>query len=157
LSDGVHNVAIHDIVDIHGTTLTPDDFSFMTDTVPPFVTGSSIFDGEVFSPAPQDITEIVDFSEPMNTAFTNSSSFDLYGSFRNIHYAASAFTWNGDGTELTINYNNLPSDAYQLTLFAFGFQDPAGNFLASDFSVNFFVLGGGDITGLRPVLPMGSL
>ena len=34
-SDGVHNVAISGLVDIHGVTLTPDNFSFTTDTVPP--------------------------------------------------------------------------------------------------------------------------
>ena len=33
--DGVHSVSISGLVDIHGTTLTPDSFTFKTDTVPP--------------------------------------------------------------------------------------------------------------------------
>jgi hypothetical protein len=151
-------VTIAGVVDIHGVTLTPDNFSFTTDTVPPFIVSSSLFDGEVFSPAPQNISEVVTFSEPMNTAFTTASAFDLYGTLRNIHYAAASFTWDGTGTVLTIDYNNLPSDAYQFNLFASGFQDLAGNFLVSGLTINFSITGGtSDITGLQPVLPLGSL
>ena len=35
--------------------------------------------GDVFSPAPYDLTEVVTFSEPMDTSLTTSSSFDLFG------------------------------------------------------------------------------
>jgi methionine-rich copper-binding protein CopC len=156
--DGVHNVSIAGLQDIHGVALTPDNFSFTTDTVPPFIVSSSLFDGEVFSPAPQNISEVVTFSEPMNTAFTTSSAFDLFGTIRNVHYAAASFGWDPTGTILTIDYNNLPTDAYQFNLFASGFQDLAGNFLVSGLSINFSIVGGtSDITGLQPMLPLGSL
>src|SRR5439155_14552563 len=81
LTDGVHNVAIHDVVDIHGVTMTPYNFSFTTDTVAPFIVSSSLFDGENFSPAPATVTEVVTFSEPMNTA---DSAGDLFGFIRGI-------------------------------------------------------------------------
>ncbi len=158
LFDGVHNVTIAGLVDIHGVTLTPYDFSFTTDTVPPYIVSSSLFEGENFTPAPQDVTEVVTFSEPMNTAFTTSSAFDLYGSIRNVHYAAASFSWDSTGTQLTINYDNLPSDAYQFNLFASGFQDVAGNTLVSGLSINFTVTSSSSsLTGLTPILPLGSL
>ena len=71
------------------------------------------------------MTEVVTFSEPMNTSLT--PSIDLFGEFRNVHYAAASETWDSTGTVLTIKYNNLPSDAYQFNLYASGFQDLAGN------------------------------
>src|SRR5262249_15793281 len=122
------------------------------------IVSSQIQDGDVFSPAPQDVTEVVTFSEPMNVAAFDPAALDLFGQFRNVHYAASATTWDPTGTVLTIQYNNLPSDAYQFNLSTFGFQDLAGNFLASGLTVNFFVTAGtSDLTGLTPILPVGSL
>jgi hypothetical protein len=156
LSDGVHSVTISGLVDIHGTTLTPDSFTFTTDTDAPFVVSSSINNGDALPPG--DITEVVTFDEAMNPAATTASSFDLFGIYRNVHYAAASFSWNASDTVLTINYKNVPTDAYTLTLFAGGFSDPAGNTLASDFVVNFTMpLGTASLTGLQPVLPLGSL
>jgi len=155
-ADGVHNVSISGLTDIHGVTLTPDKFSFKTDTVPPYIVSSSLVNGSVFSPAPQNVTEVVTFSEPMNTSLT--PSIDLYGEIRNIHPAAASDTWDSTGTVLTIQYNNLPSDAYQFNLYTSGFQDLAGNTLVSGLTTNFTVTGGtSDLTGLTPVLPLGSL
>ena len=106
--------------------------TFTTDNVAPYVVSSSV-DGQVFSPAPANVTEVVTFSEPMNTAFTTAASFDLLGNYRNVHYAAASFSWDPTGTILTINYVNLPDDTYTLTLFASGFQDLVGHPLASDY------------------------
>ena len=83
------------VTDVSGQTLTPNPFSYKFDTtnIPPTVVKSSI-DGKVFSPAPASVTEVVTFSQPMNTSFTTSSSFNLVGNFRNVNYAAASFTWN---------------------------------------------------------------
>ena len=152
----MHSVSISGLVDIHGVTLTPDNFSFTTDTVPPYIVSSSIADGSIFSPAPQDVTEVITFSEPMNTSLT--PTIDLFGEIRNVHYAASSESYDSTGTVLTIQYNNLPSDAYQFNLFTSGFQDLAGNTLVSGLTTNFEVTAGTtSLSGLTPVLPLGSL
>jgi methionine-rich copper-binding protein CopC/protocatechuate 3,4-dioxygenase beta subunit len=158
LTDGLHSVAISGLVDIHGVTLTPDDFTFTTDTVPPHIVSASLADGSVFSPAPQTVTDVITFSEPMNTSVKFASAISLLGEFRGIYYAPSVDSWDPTGTILTITYDNLPSDAYQFNLYASGFQDLAGNTLVSGLTTNFAVLGGtSDMTGLTPVLPLGSL
>ena len=113
-------------------TLVPYSYTFFTTNVAPYIVSSSV-DGQVFSPAPADVTEVVTFSQPMDTAFTTASSFDLYGNYRNVHYAAASFSWDPTGTMLTINYTNLPDDTYTLTLFACGFQNLVGIPLASDY------------------------
>ena len=124
----------------------------------PYVVSSSV-DGQVFSPAPANVTEVVTFSQPMDTAFTTASSFDLFGNYRNVHYAAASFSWDPTGTILTINYANLPDDTYTLTLFASGFQNLVGIPLASDYVANFAVeLGTAAFpTPLTPVPPLGDL
>ena len=76
----------------------------------------------------------------------------------NVHYAAASFSWDLTGTQLTITWDNLPSDAYTLTLFASGFADLAGNHLASDFVVDFSLqFGTGNFPTLKSVPPPGSL
>ena len=63
------------------------------------------------------------------------------------------------GTQLTINYANLPDDAYTLTLFASGFQDLVGHPLASDLRCNFAVALGTAAfpTPFTPIPPLGDL
>ena len=84
-------------------------------TAAPSVTASSISNGAVFSPAPANLTEVVTFSEPMNTSFTTAASFDLHGNYRGADYAPASFSWSPDGTQLTLNYSKLPDDTYTLT------------------------------------------
>ena len=48
-ADGIHSVSIGGLVDIHGVALTPDNFSFQTDDVPPVVVSSSIANGAVLA------------------------------------------------------------------------------------------------------------
>ena len=105
------------------------------------------------------MTEVVTFSQPMDTSFTTASSFNLYGNFRNVHYAAASFSWDPTGTILTINYDNLPDDTYTLTLFASGFQNLVGIPLASNYVANFAVALGtaAFTTPFTPVKPLGDL
>ena len=67
-------------MDVSGQTLTPYSYTFFTTNVAPVIVSSSI-DGQVFSPAPADVTEVVTFSQPMDTSFTTQSSFSLEGNF----------------------------------------------------------------------------
>ena len=120
---------------------------------------SSSLDGQVFSPAPANATEVVTFSQPMNTSFTTASSFELHGNYRNVSYAAASWSWDPTGTILTINFSALPDDTYTLTLFASGFQNTVGIGLASDYTANFAVTLGSAAFGgtFTPVAPAGSL
>ncbi len=126
------------VVDVSGQTLTPFSYTFFTTNVAPSIISSSI-DGAAFSPAPADVTEVVTFSQPMNTTFTTAAAFGLLGNHSNVHYAAASFSWDPTGTILTINYANLPADTYTLTLYASGFQNVVGLSLASTYVANFTV------------------
>ena len=126
------------VTDVSGQTLTPYSYTFFTTNVAPYVVSSSI-DGSVFPQSPANVTEVVTFSQPMNTSFTTSSSFNLFGNFNNVNYAAASFSWDPTGTILTINYDNLPNDTYTLTLYASGFENVVGIPLASDYVANFSV------------------
>jgi methionine-rich copper-binding protein CopC/protocatechuate 3,4-dioxygenase beta subunit len=155
ISDRTHNVSISGVTDVHGVSLTPDNFSFITDTDQPYIVSSSLQDGSVFTGAPQTIQEVVTFDEAMNTSLT--PSIDLFGEARGVHYNA-ATSWDSTGTILTITYSNLPTDAYQFNLYASGFQDPAGNTLQSGLTINFDIVAGtSDLTGLTPINPLSSL
>jgi len=146
------------VTDVSGQTLTPYSYTFYTTNVAPYIVSSSI-DGSVFSPAPANVTEVVTFSQPMDTSFTTQSSFDLLGNYRNVQYAAASFSWDPTDTILTINYNNLPDDTYTLTLYASGFENSVGIPLASNYVANFAVALGTAAfpTPLTPVPPLGDL
>ncbi len=146
------------IMDVSGQTLIPFSYTFFTTNVAPAIVSSSV-DGQVFSPAPANPTEIVTFSQPMNTSFTTASSFALHGNYRSVSYAAASWSWDPTGTILTINFSGLPDDSYTITLLAGGFDNVVGIPLASDYIANFAVtLGeaafGGEFT---PFAPAGSL
>lgn len=139
------SVALSGIKDVSGATMSSFTSNFTTDDVPPFVSASSISNGASFL-APATITEVVTFSEPMNTAITSASSFNLHGVQLGADYAATSFGWSPTGTQLTIHYAALPADAYTLTLHAAGFQDLVGLPLASDYLLNFTVQNSADLS-----------
>ena len=147
------------ISDISGQTLIPYSYTIFTTNVAPTIISSSIANGDVFSPAPANITEVVTFSQPMDTTFTTGASFDLQGQYRNQEIAAASFSWDPTGTILTINFANVPDDDYTLTLFASGFENIVGIPLASDYVVNFAVTLGTAAfpTPLTAVPPLGDL
>ena len=124
----------------------------------PYIVSSSV-DGQVFSPAPADVTEVVTFSQPMDTSFTTASSFELMGNYRNVQYAAASFSWDPTGTILTINYADLPDDTYSLTFSRAGSRTSVGIPLASNYVANFAVTLGTAAfpTPLTSVPPLGDL
>jgi len=156
-ADGGGNIP----TDLTGTQLGNGDgysSTFTFDNVAPTIVSSSI-DNSVFSPAPQTVTETVDFSETMNTSFIDVS---LYGNDRGIFYSPASEVWqtgpNGPNSELVLTYANLPDDVYSLSLYAGGFQDLVGNVLQNTYTAPFAVaFGSGAFPTLTPVKPLGSL
>ncbi|HAC92061.1 MAG TPA: hypothetical protein DCF63_15765 [Planctomycetaceae bacterium] len=72
----------------------------------------------------------------------STSDFTLRGNLRSANYTASNYSFNADGTVLTLSYVSLPDDDYTLTLTAgsfrgFNFTDIYGNALDGEFSGTF--------------------
>ena len=157
-ANGVHDVSIGGFEDLQGSLVTPDNFSFTTNDVAPVVVSSSIADGSVLSPGP--LTEVITFNEPIQPSSANDSDILLYGEVRGIEYAPSSISFDPTDTIMTITYASLPTDNYQFVLEAgpSNFLSNAGVPLQSSFVINFTLVGGTtNITGLQPVLPLGSL
>ena len=157
-SNGIHNVSISGVEDLQGTVMTPDSFSFETNDVAPVVVSSSIADGAVLSPGP--LTEVITFNEPIQPSSANAADIQLVGLVRGVEYAPSSISFDPTDTILTITYANLPSDAYQFALQAGpnNFLSDANVPLQNDFVINFTMPAGTTtISGLQPVLPLGSL
>ena len=157
-SNGIHSVSISGIEDLQGTVVTPDNFTFETDDVPPVVVSSSIPDGAVLSPGP--LTEVITFNEPIQPSSVSSSDVLLFGEIRGVEYSPSSISFDPTDTILTITYSSLPTDAYQFVLEAgpSNFLSLAGVPLQNNFVINFSMPGGtSTVSGLQPVLPLGSL
>ena len=157
-SNDVHSVSISGLENLQGTLMTPDNFTFQTDDVPPIVVSSSIADGAVVPPGP--LTEVITFNEPIQPASANDSDILLFGEVRGIDYSPSSISFDPTDTILTITYDNLPTDAYQFTLVAGpeNFLSLAGVPLQNSYVINFTIPGGtSTIGGMQPVLPLGSL
>jgi hypothetical protein len=139
LSNGVHNVSIGGVVDIHGTTLTPDNFTFTTDDVAPTVVSSSISEGAILSPGP--VTEVVTFSKAIDPSSVDSTDITLGGTGRGVSYTADSFSFDPIDTILTINYLSLPADAYVFRLVsgAGKFTSVAGVPMAGNFEIDFTI------------------
>ena len=157
-SDGIHNVSISGVENLQGTVVVPDNFTFETDDVPPVVVSSSIPDGAVLSPGP--LTEVITFSKPIQPSSANDSDIILFGEVRGIEYTPSSISFDPTDTILTITYSNIPVDAYEFVLEAGpdNFLSQANVPLQNSFVINFTVPAGtSTISGLTPVLPLGSL
>ena len=157
-SNGIHNVSISGIENLQGTLVTPDSFTFETDDVPPVVVSSSIADGAVLPPGL--LTETVTFSKPIQPSSVSTSDISLLGTIRGISYIPASISFDPTDTILTIQYSSLPTDAYQFVLEAgpANFTSAAGVPLSANYVINFSMPGGtSTISGLQPVLPLGSL
>ncbi len=156
-SDGIYNVSISGLESVQGVRMATDNFTFQTDDVAPVVVSSSIADGSVLSPGP--LTEVITFDKPIQPSSVSSADISLYGEIRGTGYTRSSISFDPTDTILTIDYANVPADAYKFTLVAGqgNFTSMAGVPLQNDFIVNFTMPGGTSIiTGLQPVLPLGS-
>jgi sugar lactone lactonase YvrE len=153
-----HTIAIggNALSDIQGTGVSAFSETIFIDNVRPSVVRTSIKPGQILPPG--SLAFQVTFSEPIDTALVTPSSFDLHGKYRRVDYGPASFSFDSTGTVLTINYANLPDDAYQMTLFAGGFADLVGLTLTNNVAVNFF-LDSDTAVGLSLAAqnPLGSL
>jgi subtilisin family serine protease len=117
-------INIQNVQDIHGDTVVPFSEVIFIDSVPPSVIGTSIEQGKILPTG--NLTYVVTFSEEIDTSNFSASSFDLHGIYRNVDYAPASFSFDATGTVLTITYNALPDDGYQMTLFSSGITDITG-------------------------------
>jgi Bacterial pre-peptidase C-terminal domain len=109
--------------------------------------------------APGNVTEVITFSKPIQPSSVSTSDISLLGEIRGDDYTPT-ISFDPTDTILTVNYTNLPTDAYQFTLLAgpANFLSLAGVPLQDSYVVNFTIPGGtSTISGLQPVLPLGSL
>jgi hypothetical protein len=126
LGAGHHLVSITSLLDVHGRLLTRYDGDFTIDRTAPRVIGSSIQEnGVVFDGRSWSYT--VQFDKPLDGVPLTALAWKLHGNLLNKDYAADSFTYIQDTSTLTLNYSNLPSDRYTLTLFSGPFHDLAGN------------------------------
>ncbi len=112
--------------DLQGTPVAAFSSTFTEDVHPPTVIASSIHQGEVL-PAGS-LTYTVQFSEEMSLANFDNWDFQLQGKFLGVSYGPDSSSWDSTNTQLTIEYTNLPDDAYTLTLLSgdFVFEDLVG-------------------------------
>ena len=121
----VSTINISGIEDSANEPVVPFSETVSTDSVPPFVVSNSA-GNPITLLVTSDLTDVLTFSEPMNTALTTAGSFDLHGVNHAANYTPASFSWDPTGTIMTINYAALPADKYDMTLFANGFTDLVG-------------------------------
>ena len=157
-SNDTHEVSISGLESLQGVPMAADKFSFQTDDVAPVVVSSSIADGSVLSPGP--LTEVITFNEPIQPSSVSAADISLFGEIRSAGYTPSSISFDPTDTILSINYANLPVDAYQFALVAGpgNFTSIPGVPLQNDFIINFEVVTGTTtVSNMQPVLPLGSL
>ncbi|MCU0707694.1 MAG: S8 family serine peptidase [Pirellula sp.] len=117
--------------DIQGTALKGHSGSFTLDTTPPVVLSTSVVATQIIPEGPVDIS--VTFSEAMDTS-TYGIYLPVYGQYNGASYYPFSATWSADATVLTLSYEYLPEDAYELRLFGSDgtFQDLLGLDLDGD-------------------------
>lgn len=118
------------LLDVQGAQLQGFASAFFVDSTPPIVLSTSPNLNDVVAEGPQTIT--VTFSESMDTLPVDIFDLPLYGKFNFVFPAG--LSWNADSTILTIQYDFVPEDNYQLNLFGSDFflQDLVGNDLDGD-------------------------
>jgi subtilisin family serine protease len=180
VGQGLHQVNLAStIFDVHGRPVDAYAGDFTLDSIGPRVTSSSIQEGDVLSSP--NIFYLVSFDKGLDPSKVNASDFILRGLLRNQSYAVASFNYVPAAASLVLQYTNLPSDQYTLTLVSgpFNLVDVNGNPLdgapnwpmppnesgtGNPFSTgNFFVDFGNAVgavaypTNLTAVRPLGSL
>ncbi len=181
LSDGLHdvNISAGAVSDLQGTPIESFRSTFYNDIQAPRIVSSSIQHGDIVAGVP-DLTVNLGFSEPMDVQNIDRFDIQLVSQAFDF-YQPSSITFNDNGTELTLEFEDVrEGEDYTLTLFSgdFGFQDTVGFDLDGETPIwpipanvsgdgieggNFEVSFGIDIgtravpVPLKPVEPLGSL
>jgi subtilase family serine protease/methionine-rich copper-binding protein CopC/type 1 glutamine amidotransferase len=179
LAEGPHTVEIAgQILDVQGTELEPFTLNFTSNFNLPRVETSSVLEGD--SLAPGRFVYNATFNKELDITVLDASDVALVGAATGLHSPVSGgFEYDLDTDTLTVDFGDLPEDAYTLRLFSGDgrFEDVAGNgldgepdptttvpsgdgFVGGDFVVHFGV----DVTGIREIpvplaakFPLGSL
>lgn len=126
---GVHDISLaaNSILDSGGVPIVGYVGYFTVDTTAPRVVSSSIQPNATLSGS--SLSYQVRFDEPMSTGAFESGDFSLRGNNLNVTYAPASFGFDAAADTLTIQFNNLPTDNYTLTLISGNnrFEDRAGN------------------------------
>src|SRR4029079_17220986 len=94
------------ILDIQGMPLAAHSSTFSIAALAPRVTATSLAPGGIA--APGDVSYGVTFDKPMKASNLSADDFVLKGNQLNANYSATSFSFNADGTVLTLNFANLP-------------------------------------------------
>ena len=121
------------IKDIQGTPVTAYSGSFILDTTPPVVVATTPIEDEVVSNGPVTMISVT-FSEAMDTTTAGPSQLPVSGLYYSSAYYPSSSSWSDDSTVLTLTYDYLQEDTYELRLAGddFNFQDLGGLDLDGD-------------------------
>ncbi|MCH8044429.1 MAG: SBBP repeat-containing protein [Planctomycetes bacterium] len=100
-----------------GTAGGDFEFRFTVDDTPPRVIDSSILQGDILSSGTFSYT--ARFDEPLRTSWLNSYVVTLVGQTRGTREPAS-FQYDPDAWTITVEFRDLPDDAWTLTLISDG-------------------------------------
>ncbi|UUZ69433.1 pre-peptidase C-terminal domain-containing protein [Polaromonas sp. P2-4] len=137
--DGLYNVQLGALYDIHGNALAAFDLSFNYDSQPPVVSAVSVAADAVLAAEALDLR--VTFSEALDPNYLSSSNVVLINAQTGAQIAASSFTYDAVTRQLRVLFPVLNEGTYQLSLNNAGYRDLAGNRLngGSNFAVSFAV------------------
>ncbi|MCX6042575.1 MAG: pre-peptidase C-terminal domain-containing protein [Caldilinea sp.] len=138
-SDGLYNVQLGTLYDIHGNALAAFNLSFTYDSQPPVVSAVSIAADAVLSAQALDFRAT--FSEALDQSYLHASNVVLINAVTGAQVAVSSFSYDAATRQLSALFPVLDEGVYQLSLLNAGFRDLAGNRLngGSDFAVSFAV------------------
>ena len=129
--DGIYVVTIASgaIASVSGQPISEFSASFVRDTLPPTVTGTSIAGGGVVSPGSHTIT--VTLSEPLDSSLLDVNDVELEELLSGQQIPASSLVYDGLSNTVSVGFEGLIEGEYRLTLLAHSsaFRDRAGNLL----------------------------
>ena len=155
---GRHNVAIDagTLLDLQGTPIRPFSARFVLDLVGPWIVASSLLQPD-FVPVGS-LVYTARFDEALDASKLDANDVRLVGTISGDH-RPTAFRYDSEGVTLTVEFRDLPDDAYTLTLLAGeeGFGDLVGNALDGEAAPGTRVPSGDGTPNDGPCLPENSL
>jgi len=146
LTEGSHtiSVAANTLLNLDGTANLAFGSTFRIDLTPPRVVSSSISSGQFFGIG--SLTYTARFSETLVASQIDSADVALRGLGLGTDYSPQSFAYDAATSTLTLDYANLPEQAYQLTLKSGdgALEDIAGINLDGEATWPLPILGSGD-------------
>ena len=114
LPEGIYRDALVFLNTTTGKGSTTQDIDLVVNN-PPRVSGISVQDGNTVTAG--DFRVTVEFDQAMKTSTLDAADFELRGAIGGLR-TPSAWSYDPDTDELTLEYPSLPDDQYTLTLFS---------------------------------------